>query len=207
MESLTNKPSFCEDDLDAFGEIVNIAMGQAGSLLAEAFSGFVHLQVPNIRTIKWEELQKITDNLISKSSTISAVRQEFMGEFSGFIMVIYGCASYAILREILGFDDRESGEVGKRQREELLLELSNSLASTCTMKIASQLKLQCGLKPPRIVAVEQPSKDVVRTLFGPEPTWSLEQALQIDILFHLDGHDFPFELLITILYPKNETGE
>lgn len=193
-----SEPLFNEDEIDAFGEIVNIAMGQAGKILAEAFSGFVHLHVPRVHTVKSEDIQRIQDDLVEKYATLSAVRQEFLGEMSGFIMVVYGSASYAALREILGFDDREGDEIGRRQREELLLEMSNALASTCTMEIARQLELQCGLKPPRIVAIERPSRETATKLFSRESDWGQDRALQIDILFHLDAHDLPFELLITI---------
>jgi len=85
----------------------------------------------------------------------------------------------------------------RRQREELLLELGNALASTCVMEIAALLELRTGLRPPRVVAFDVPSADANTSLFGDVPAGS-EKMLQIDIIFHLEAHDVPFELMIMV---------
>lgn len=187
---------FTEDERDLLGEIVNIAMGKAGATLAEAFDGFVNLRVPEIRTVGASEGKEIKERLMHTYERISVLHQEFFGELTGDITVIYGPASYAALRDVLGFDDRDGD--GRRQREELLLELGNAIASTCVLEIGALLEQRTGMRPPRVVAFDVPSSEAVRRLFGELEAWN-GQTLLIEIIFHLEAHEVPFELMITVL--------
>lgn len=186
---------FDEDERDIFGEIVNVAMGKAGARLSEAFSGFVNLRVPDIRAFGAADVQATRDRLVKTYDRISVLDQEFFGEFAGNIAVVYGPASYAALREVLGFDDRDGD--GRKQREELLLELGNALASTCVLDVAALLELRTGMRAPRVVVFDTPSVAAVQHLFGDSQAWS-GPALLIDIVFHLEAHDVPFELMVTV---------
>ena len=135
---------FDEDERDVLGETVNIAMGKAGATLAEAFSGFVNLRVPDIRSVGASDIQDTRVRLVKTYERVSVLEQEFFGELAGNIAVIYGPASYAALRDVLGFDDRDGD--GRKQREELLLELGNALASTCVLEIAALLELRSSMR-------------------------------------------------------------
>lgn len=187
---------FSEDERDQFGEIVNIAMGKTGAALAEAFDGFVNLRVPEIRSVDAADVDETRQRLVRTYERISVLRQEFFGELTGDIAVIYGPASYAALRDVLGFDDRDGD--GRHQREELLLELGNALASTCVLEIAALLDLRAAMRPPRVAAFDVPAQEAVQHLFDETPAWT-GKALLIDIVFHLETHELPFELMITML--------
>ena len=186
---------FSEDERDQFGEIVNIAMGKTGAALAEAFDGFVNLRVPEIRSVDAASIEETCARLMRSYERISVARQEFFGELTGDIAIIYGPASYAALRDVLGFDDRVGD--GRHQREELLLELGNALASTCVLEIAALLNLRAAMRAPRVAAFDVPAAEAVRHLFSEAPAG--EKALLIDILFHLQTHQVPFELMITVM--------
>lgn len=184
-----------EDERDLFGEVANIAMGRAGADLAEAFDGFVQLRVPEIRAVSAVALDAIRARLVRTHARISVLHQELFGELAGDVAVIFGPTSYAALRAVLGFDDREGD--GRRQREELLLELGNALSGTFVAGVGKLLALRTGLRPPRMALFDQPSGEVARRLFENSPAWRGE-TLQIAIVFHLEAHDVPFELLITL---------
>lgn len=190
-----SEPLFDEDERDVLGETVNIAMGKAGATLAEAFSGFVNLRVPDIRSVGASDIQDTRERLVKTYERVSVLEQEFFGELAGHIAVIYGPASYAALRDVLGFDDRDGD--GRKQREELLLELGNALASTCVLEIAALLELRTGLRPPRVVAFDVPSAEADLRLFGDAQAWT-GQTLLIDIVFYLEAHEVPFELMIKV---------
>ena len=191
-----NEELFNEDERDQFGEVVNIAMGKTGATLAEAFNGFVSLKVPEIRSVASDDVASTRQRLIAAHERISVLHQEFFGELAGDIAVVYGPASYAALRDVLGFDERDSDS--RAQREELLLELGNALASTCVLEISTLLKLRTGMRPPRVAAFDVPTQEAVQHLFG-DLIASTGKTLLIDIIFHLEQHEVPFELLITIL--------
>ena len=190
-----SEPLFDEDERDVLGETVNIAMGKAGATLAEAFSGFVNLRVPDICSVGASDIQDPRARLVKTYERVSVLEQEFFGELAGHIAVIYGPASYAALRDVLGFDDRDGD--GRKQREELLLELGNALASTCVLEIAALLELRTGLRPPRVVAFDVPSAEADLRLFGDAQAWT-GQTLLIDIVFYLEAHEVPFELMIKV---------
>lgn len=185
---------FTEDERDVLGETVNVAMGKAGARLAEAFDGFVQLRVPEIRAQNAADFSNIRKRLVQTHARISVLQQEFFGELSGSIAVIYGPASYAALREVLGFDDRDGD--GRQQREELLLELGNALASTCMLEIAGLLELRTGMRAPQLVAFDLPSAQANWSPLGHASDWQ-GQTLQIDIVFFLEANEVPFELMIT----------
>lgn len=186
---------FNEDERDVLGETVNVAMGKAAATLSEAFAGFVNLRVPEIRAVDAAGITETRARLVRTYDRISVLEQEFFGELAGNIAVIYGPASYAALRDVLGFDDRDGD--GRRQREELLLELGNALASTCVLEIGELLELRTGLRPPRVVAFDIPSTEADFRLFGDLKAWAGKMLL-IDIVFHLEAHSLPFELLLTV---------
>jgi chemotaxis protein CheY-P-specific phosphatase CheC len=186
---------FNADEADVLGEMVNIAMGKAGATLAEAFSGFVHMRVPEIHAVNSSAMNETRERLIKTYDRISIIHQEFFGEFSGDIAVIYGPASYTALREVLGFDDRDGD--GRRQREELLLELGNAMSSTCITEVAAQLGLRTGVRPPRMAVFDLESIEAAQKLFDDSTAWK-GQTLQISIIFHLEAHQLPFELLFTV---------
>ena len=185
---------FNEDERDILGETVNVAMGKAGAKLAEAFDGFVQLRVPEIRSQTAADFSNIRERLVRAHSRISVLQQEFFGELAGSIAVIYGPASYAALREVLGFDDRDGD--GRKQREELLLELGNALASTCMLEIAELLELRTGMRAPQLVAFDLPTAQAAWSPLGQGLDWQ-GQTLQIDIVFFLEANEVPFELMIT----------
>lgn len=189
---------FSADELDLFGEVVNIAMGRAGASLAEAYADFVHLQVPLIRVLDAAAIAGRCDELLHKYASVSAVRQEFFGELAGEVLLVVGAPSYSLLREMLGCDDRIGSDGSERkEREELLLDLNNVLASTCILAIGRQLGLLTGLQPPRLLALEAAEQEASDRLRAGLPA-EAGRTLLIEIVFRLKDHAAPFELLITI---------
>lgn len=176
-----NDPRFDEDQRDHFGEIVNIAMGKTGAALGQAFDGFIHLEVPEIRAVDAADIGQTRQRLALNCERISILHQQFVGELAGQIAVICG-----------GDGD------GSCRREESLLELGNALASTFILDIGSALAMRTAMHPPRIAAFDVPAQEGAPHLFRDMPTGA-GKALLIDILFHLEAHALPFELMIILL--------
>lgn len=189
---------FSADELDLFGEVVNIAMGRAGANLAEAYADFVHLQVPLIRVLDAAAIAARRSEQLHRYASVSVVRQEFFGELAGEVLLLLGAPSFPVLREMLGFDDRVGNDSSERkQREELLLDLDNALASTCILAIGRQLGLLTGLQPPRLLALEVAAAEAGERLNEELPA-EAGSTLLIEMVFRLKAHAAPFELLITL---------
>jgi chemotaxis protein CheY-P-specific phosphatase CheC len=192
---------FSADELDLFGEVVNVAMGQAGAALAEAYAGFVQLQVPQIGIFEATAIVQRRGELLhqyASDATVSAVRQEFFGELAGEVLLVLGAPSFPVLGEMLGFDDRVGNDgSGRKQREELLLDLDNALASTCILAIGRQLGLLTGLQPPRLLALEATAADADERLCEAQPA-EAGSTLLIEMVFRLKDQATPFGLVIAI---------
>ena len=155
---------FNEDERDVLGETINIAMGKAGAALAQTMAGHDAEVYRKISSVSAADLLATRQRLEKTYERISVLEQEFFGELAGRIAVVYGPASYAALRNVLGFDDRDGD--GRRQREELLLELGNALASTCINEVSALLEMRTGLRPPRVMAFDIPTSTADWHLFA-----------------------------------------
>lgn len=141
-------PTLTEDQKDALQEIHNIAMGQAGKALAEAFGTFIHLSIPKIQFVSSKE---ITDSLrvnIGKNVEISAVRQAFYGKISSESFLIFNKQDYKKLSELLDNHD----ELTSESENELLLDISNILIGAFHSCISDLLSIDICATPAILMA-------------------------------------------------------
>lgn len=183
------------DELDALKEVVNIGMGQAGAALSEILEGFVTLKVPEIKLVKLSELTGVLKGFAKANNQINIVRQSFVDQIRGEIVFIFAPIAYQSLGEILGFS--EVKDITDQKKTELLLEISNSLASACLMGLSSELSLSVELRPPHLIGLELSSAGFENILFGGRtPNWG--QTLLIKIDFMLSDIAFSCEILIFV---------
>lgn len=151
---------FTPDEEDAMREIVNIAMGQAGSSLAEVMDTFVDLSVPKVRIIGVAETPEVIGNIIGFDTEVSAVREAFYSNPRGEAIVIYDKGGWRNLAENMGYDSDTEGHV----EEELLLDVSNVLVGACLSGIAEQLGTTLSFSAPSIMSVNS----TIKTLLDPK---------------------------------------
>lgn len=126
--------SLTTDQQDAMQEIANVAMGQAGSLLAKLLGHFIRLSVPRINVLRLLEINEAITSMVGRNTEVSAVRQSFTGHLCGEVIVIFdqrGCNS---ISDLMGFSGSEESS------EELLLDVSNVLSGACIVGIIDQIK-------------------------------------------------------------------
>src|SRR5690606_40692154 len=75
---LTPSVELGADMRDVLQELTNVAMGQAGDLLARLLNVFVKLPIPNVNLIEVSELHMALAS-VEHESTTSAVCQGFIG--------------------------------------------------------------------------------------------------------------------------------
>ena len=125
-----------EDQRDAMQEITNIAMGQAGSLLATLLGTFMKLSVPRINVLALSEVASAIGSMVGRNIEITAVRQSFHGGLRGEAIVIYGQDGCKELGDLMGYDEA----LDRENEIELLLDVSNILVGACLGGIIDQIK-------------------------------------------------------------------
>ena len=178
-----------EEQRDAMQEITNIAMGQAGSMLATLLGTFVNLSVPRINVLALSEVAGAIGSMVGRNIEITAVRQSFHGYLRGEAIVIYGRDGCKELGDLMGYD-----EVLDRADEiELLLDVSNILVGACLGGINDQIKGiteaqgagELSFSAPSLMAEGVPAE----VLIDPgKLTWT--HALLLEVNFTLEGRDF-----------------
>ena len=178
-----------EEQRDAMQEITNIAMGQAGSMLATLLGAFVNLSVPRINVLALSEVAGAIGSMVGRNIEITAVRQSFHGDLRGEAIVIYGRDGCKELGDLMGYD-----EVLDRADEiELLLDVSNILVGACLGGINDQIKGiteaqgagELSFSAPSLMAEGVPAE----VLIDPDKlTWT--HALLLEVNFTLEGRDF-----------------
>ena len=116
------------DQTDALQEVTNIAMGQAGSSLANILGVFVNLSVPRIRVLDAASIGAAISDMVGRDKEITAARQSFHGTMRGEALVIYDQEGCMDLADLMGYDGQLLGPTllvapGDPEREELRVPL------------------------------------------------------------------------------------
>ena len=133
-----------EDEQDVLQELMNVAYGNAASIVAEMLDAFATLSIPNIKIMKTKELLKEFQNLKGESYFFST--QAFVGEFNGesaFFIDNESAQNLASHLELESEDDLDDA----------ILELTNVLTSSLTTRLAQEMDTQVKFSLPSISKV------------------------------------------------------
>jgi chemotaxis protein CheC len=192
------------DQRDALQEITNVAMGQAGTLLANLLDTFVHLSVPRINVLGVADVAGSIGDMVGHDHDVIAVRQSFQGYLLGEAIVIYGREGCKELADIMGYHD----ELDRSAEIELLLDVANILVGACLGGIIEQLRDiseengvdELGFSAPSLMADGVPPE----TLINPDKlTWA--HALMMEVNFKLESRNFVSHLIM--LMPDKTIGK
>ncbi len=180
---------------DAMQEITNIAMGQAGSLLATQLGTFIKLSVPKVNILKADEVTDALCNLVDRTIEVTAVRQSFQGFLQGEAIVIYGQDGCSEMADLMGYDE----SIDHANEIELLFDVSNIVAGACMRGIVDQIKNVTLIHtaedlhffPPSLMAERVPVEKLIDT---DKLTWT--HALLLEVNFTLEGRKFIAHLCV-----------
>ena len=178
---------YTEDQRDALQEITNIAMGQAGSSLAQLLDVFVILSVPRVRIVGVEDVPAAVSEMVDDPEEVTAVRQAFYNKLRGETMVIFGRKGCSDLADLMGYDEVQDSE----DEEELLLDVTNILVGAVLNGLGEQIEVEFGFSPPQIMAMNTP---VEKVLVSDQLGWS--HALLIEVNFSLEERGFKCYLIM-----------
>jgi chemotaxis protein CheC len=181
-----NAHPYTPDQKDALQEVVNIAMGQAGSSLAQILNHFVQLSIPRIRLVTATDVMPTVVELIGHNAEIDAVRQAFYNDLRGEVLVIF---SHKGLQDIATL--MEYAELDRQSTQEMLLDIGNVLIGAILNGIADILGMELSFTAPEIMA-EHTYVDTM--LVFNKLSWT--HALLLEVKFALENRDFKCHLLI-----------
>jgi chemotaxis protein CheC len=178
---------YTPEQADALQELVNVAMGQAGALLATMLDAFVTLSVPRSRIVSVDKVAGAVSDMIGSGEQIIAVRQAFFNTLRGEALVLFGPEGCLGLADLMGHE----GEVDACAEEELLLDVSNVLVGAVLNGLGEQLETEFSFSPPSLMAVRRSADEL---LAADKLGWS--HALLIEVNFALDERGFRCHLVV-----------
>lgn len=183
-----------DEQQDCLKEVINVAMGQAGSNLATLLNVFIQLSVPKISMISASELSENMISLIGTAEQVTITRQGFYSDsdtqgLTGEVFVLFTDNSFTATAELLNYES----VLDSKSLEELVLDVSNLLTCACMGGIAEQLDTQIAYTPPSIVTLNSRITSVVE----PEQIrW--EEAMIMEVTYTLEDREFQCNLLFML---------
>ena len=172
---------------DVLQEQANIAMGQAGDLLARLLGVFVELSVPKVNMLAASELNMA---LTAGSSyhKWSGVSQGFVGGgLGGEALLLFSDSSVEDMSALLGYQDDNASH----KELEVLMDLSGILAGAFLKGLGEQLHLSPRITPPVVLGTHVTMDDL---LHHNSHLW--EQMLSIEVSFAVENHNILGNLLL-----------
>nr|WP_285817836.1 response regulator [Echinimonas agarilytica] len=174
-------------EMDAYRELANVAMGRAGSLLAEVLDVFVKLPIPNVNVLESSELHMALQ-AVDEYSDLSAVCQGFIGDgVSGEAFLLFDDTKFDDMAKLLGHE----ANLDNQAEIEVLMDLSNILIGACLKGIAEMLHIHFSQGHP--VVLGQHCR-VIDLIAANQNRW--QKNLAIEINYCVEEHDINCDLLL-----------
>ncbi|TWX73243.1 response regulator [Colwellia sp. C1TZA3] len=173
--------------LDCYQEITNVAMGQAGDLLARLLDVVVVLPVPNVNLIEVSELTMALSDVENKDET-SGICQGFIGAgISGEALLILNDSSFKDIASLMKYGDKLDNNV----ELELLMDIANLLIGACLSGIAEQLDMSFSQGHPVVLGQHSKISELIAT-----NTNKWKKTLAIEISYSIENYPIKFDLLL-----------
>lgn len=171
---------------EAFGEVVNVAMGLAASKLARVLDVFVRLPVPNVNILEVGELQMALLDA-HNDQRLTAICQGYIGRgISGEALLIFYDSEVADVAKLMRWHaDQGISPV------ETLLDLSGLLIGACLSSLASQIDIDFSQGHPQVLGQHVPIDQMLRVN---QKRW--RKMLAVEISYGIEGHNIHFDLLL-----------
>jgi chemotaxis protein CheY-P-specific phosphatase CheC/ActR/RegA family two-component response regulator len=182
-----------EDKLDAYREMVNVAMGRAGENLAQLLGEFIDLPIPNVNLLESNELSMAVAD-INRNDCVSAVSKGFASAgIRGEALVIFNDFNSQNIIELLKYDQYSStGSV----ELEALMDVSNILIGACINGLSEQLNVSFSHSHPVLLGRHQ---GLAALLSENVKQWG--KVMAIEIAYAIKAKDISFDLLL--LFPND----
>jgi chemotaxis protein CheY-P-specific phosphatase CheC len=172
---------------DVFQELTNVAMGQAGDLLARLLKVFVKLPIPNVNVIEVSELHMAIASVEQKQTT-SAVCQGFIGGgISGEALLILNDSSFVDIAKLLNYN----GKLTTKTELELLMDIGNILIGAVLKGLAEQIDMTFSQGHPVVLGQHAPISEMIK---ANAKRW--KRTLAIEISYGIENYNINCDLLL-----------
>jgi len=172
---------------DCYQEIANVAMGQAGDLLARLLGVFVVLPIPNVNLIEVSELTMALSDVANKEKT-SGICQGFIGAgISGEALLILNDSSFKDVASLMKYDH----ELDNNVELELLMDMANVLIGACLSGISTQLDMSFSQGHPVVLGQHRKISELIAT-----NTNKWKKTLAIEISYSIENYPIKCDLLL-----------
>lgn len=175
------------DVRDIYQELTNVAMGQAGDLLARLLNVFVELPIPNVNILEVSELDMALRSIDNNAST-SGVCQGFIGGgVSGEALLLLNDSSFKEIASLMNYD----GVLTDNVELELLMDISNILIGAILTGLSKQLDMSFSQGHPIVLGQH---RDVSELVKANKSRW--QRTLAIEISYGIENHDINCDLML-----------
>lgn len=179
-----------KEQLDAYRELVNVAMGRAGESLAMHLNQFIDLPIPNVNVIETSELRMAIEE-ISANDQVSAVSKGFISAgINGEALVIFSDACVDSMLDLLDYGSTADSE---QLQLEALMDISNILIGACLNGLSEQLNVSFSHTSPIILGQHQELEGLIKDNVS---RW--RKVMAIEIAYSISSHNINFDLLLLI---------
>lgn len=190
--------TFTEDQYEMLNEVVNLAMGQAGSDLATILKSFVDLTIPDIQIVEAGEIAEkvLHDSVFAEDEKVNLFKQAFHNSaiVGGEAIVIFNNKARQSFSEILELPD----QMNAIEEIDFMLELTNLLVGACLNSISEQLfNEKMTFSSPELVSENGELQNIAYDTFK-RGKLQWDYTLFSKITFNLKDKSFKSDLLIFI---------
>jgi len=180
---LTDEKAF----LDACQEVANVAMGQAGDLLARYLDVFINLPIPKVNEIELAELN-MAMQFADQDQTVSSVCQGFIGaDIAGEALLLFNDSSFKNIASLLKY----RGIVDKSVELELLMDISNIIVGACLKGISEQINVIFSQSHPVVLGQHIKVPDLIK-----QNVKHWRKTLSIEINYEIKDESINCDLLL-----------
>lgn len=175
------------DMRDVLQELTNVAMGQAGDLLARLLNVFVKLPIPNVNLIEVSELHMALAS-VEHESTTSAVCQGFIGGgVSGEALLILTDSSFKDIARLMNYQ----AELNVKTELELLMDVANILIGAVLKGLAEQIDMSFSQGHPVVLGQHAPVSELIK---ANARRW--RKTLAIELSYGIENYDIRCDLML-----------
>lgn len=175
------------DMRDVLQELTNVAMGQAGDLLARLLNVFVKLPIPNVNLIEVSELHMALAS-VEHESTTSAVCQGFIGGgVSGEALLILTDSSFKDIARLMNYQS----ELTVKTELELLMDVANILIGAVLKGLAEQIDMSFSQGHPVVLGQHAPVSEMIK---ANARRW--RKTLAIELSYGIENYDIRCDLML-----------